>query len=103
MQAFAYHSPKTVAEAARLAIGDARLLAGGQSLLAAMKLGLSPPPALIDLSHIAELKGIRADGKSLTIGAMSTHADVAASAEVQRAIPALAKLAEGIGDRQVRN
>jgi len=103
MQAFAYHSPKTVAEAARLAIGDARLLAGGQSLLAAMKLGLSAPPALIDLSHIAELKGIRADGKSLTIGAMSTHADVAASAEVQRAIPALAKLAEGIGDRQVRN
>jgi len=104
MQAFAYQNPASVADAARaLAQEDSRLLAGGQSLLASMKLGLAAPSALIDLGGIAELKGISVGGGKVTIGAATTHAAVAASAEVQKAIPALADLAGKIGDRQVRN
>jgi len=103
METFLYQSATSVADAAKLTTSDAKLLAGGQSLLAAMKLGLSAPPSLIDLGQIAELKAIRVDGTKVTIGAMATHASVAASAEVARAIPALADLAAHIGDRQVRN
>lgn len=105
MSAIAYHRPSSLSEAARLAESDpdARMIAGGQSLLPSMKLGLLAPAALIDLGRLGELQGIRADGKSVTIGAMSTHAAVAASREIAEAIPALAKLAEGIGDPQVRN
>lgn len=104
MQAFEYHRPASVADAVRALAdaGDGRPLAGGQSLLAAMKLGLSAPSDLVDLSQVQELRGIRIDGDRVVIGAMSTHANVAASPEVQRAIPALADLARGIGDRQVR-
>ena len=98
-----YHRPGTVAEAARLGRGDVRLLAGGQSLLPSIKLGLAAPEGLVDLGAIAELAGIKADASAVTIGAMTTHATVAASAEVRRAIPALATLAGSIGDRQVRN
>jgi carbon-monoxide dehydrogenase medium subunit len=68
-----------------------------------MKLGLAAPEALIDLGAIAELQGIRVADGAVRIGAMTTHAEVAASAEVARAIPALAALAGQIGDRQVRN
>jgi len=101
---FTYQQAASVADAAKAAAGfDAKLLAGGQSLLAAMKLGLAAPDSLIDLSGLAELKGIKLDGGRLSIGAMSTHAAVAASAVVQQAIPALADLAGRIGDRQVRN
>jgi carbon-monoxide dehydrogenase medium subunit len=89
--------------AALLAQTGGRPLAGGQSLIASMKMRLSQPGTLVDLSGIAELKGIRKEGDHLVIGAMTRHADVAASAEVKAAIPALAALAEGIGDRQVRN
>ncbi|MFN6996316.1 MAG: FAD binding domain-containing protein [Aquincola tertiaricarbonis] len=104
MQAFEYSKPASVADAIRAAGGgDAKLLAGGQSLLASMKLGLAAPSALVDLSSIGELKGITVANGQVTIGAMTTHAAVAASAEVQQAIPALAKLAGLIGDRQVRN
>lgn len=104
MQAFAYSNPASVADAARAAAADgAKLIAGGQSLLASMKLGLAAPEALVDLGAIAELKGIRVAGGVVRIGAMTTHAAVAASAEVQQAIPALADLAGQIGDRQVRN
>lgn len=105
MSTLGYHRPASVAEAAKLAQGDpdARILAGGQSLLPSMKLGLLMPSAFIDLGTVAELRGIRADRKSVTIGAMTTHAAVAASPEVLAAIPSLAKLAGGIGDRQVRN
>lgn len=104
MNAFQYHRPTTTADAVRaLSAGsDARLLAGGQSLLASMKLGLSEPSDLVDLSKVAELQGIQVDATSVRIGAMTTHAAVAASAEVRRAIPALAALAEGIGDRAIR-
>ncbi|MDP3082515.1 MAG: xanthine dehydrogenase family protein subunit M [Rubrivivax sp.] len=104
MQTFAFQSPASVADAVRAAsIDDAKLIAGGQTLLPSMKLGLAAPAALVDLGAIAELRGIRVDGDSVTIGAMTTHADVAASAEVRKAIPALADLAGRIGDRQVRN
>jgi carbon-monoxide dehydrogenase medium subunit len=86
-----------------LASTGGRALAGGQSLVAAMKLRLSQPGTLVDLSLIPELKGIRRDGDRLAIGAMTRHAEIASSDVVKGAIPALASLAEGIGDRQVRN
>ena len=104
MQAFTYANPSSVADAARAASADgAKLIAGGQTLLPSMKLGLSAPEALVDLANIAELKGITVSAGVVKIGAMTSHAAVAASAEVQQAIPALADLAGKIGDRQVRN
>jgi carbon-monoxide dehydrogenase medium subunit len=104
MQAFAYHNPATVADASRLSLqDDAKLMAGGQTLLQTMKLGLMAPSAIVDLAGVAELKGIATDATSVTIGAGTTHAAVATSAAVQAAIPALAELAGHIGDRQVRN
>ena len=104
MYAFEYEQPKSVADAAAaLSKSGGKALAGGQSLVAAMKLRLAQPGTLVDLSGIAELSGIRKDGNALTIGAMTRHAEVAASPVVKGAIPALAMLAEGLGDRQVRN
>ena len=104
MTGFAYQTPASLAEAAKAAAaGNAKILAGGQSLLGAIKLGLATPDALVDLAKIGGLDTIKVDGSNLLIGAMATHAKVAASPEVQRAIPALAKLAGSIGDRQVRN
>jgi carbon-monoxide dehydrogenase medium subunit len=103
MQTFDYSTPATVAEAAAAAAAGAQLLAGGQSLLPMMKLGVASPEALADLSKIADLKGIGVSGGVVRIGAMTTHAAVAASKEVAAAIPALAALAGTIGDRQVRN
>ncbi|HNU10509.1 MAG TPA: xanthine dehydrogenase family protein subunit M [Rubrivivax sp.] len=103
MQTFDYSTPATVADAAKAAAGGARLIAGGQSLLPSMKLGLAAPDALADLGGIAELRGITVGGGVVRIGAMTTHATVAASADVRNAIPALADLAGRIGDRQVRN
>jgi len=105
MYAFNYHRPASLTDAAKLAGAgtDAKLLAGGQSLVQAMKLRLSAPSDLIDLNAIGELRGIKADGKTVTVGAMARHAEVAGSADVKKAIPALAALASMIGDRQVRN
>jgi carbon-monoxide dehydrogenase medium subunit len=105
MYAFDYHKAASVGDAvARLAKNpDAKLLAGGQTLLASMKLRLASPPELIDLRDVAELRGVKLDGGTLTIGAMTRHAEVASSEEVQHSIPALARLAGGIGDRMVRN
>ncbi len=105
MHTFEYIRPSTVVEAGAMLgkMSDARLLAGGMTLIPAMKLRLASPTALIDLGSLPELSGIKADGKSVTIGAMTRHADVAASADVCRLIPALADLAGGIGDAQVRN
>jgi len=104
MQAFAYQQPASLADALKAAqAAGARYIAGGQSLLPAMKLGLSAPEVLVDLGAIAELKSIKvADGK-VTLGALATHASVAESKAVRDAIPALAALADDIGDRQVRN
>jgi carbon-monoxide dehydrogenase medium subunit len=104
MQAFTYSTPTTVADAARAAMQeDAKLMAGGQTLLQTMKLGLIAPSAVIDISGIPDLKGISVSAGKVTIGAGTTHAAVAASKEVRQAIPALADLAGHIGDRQVRN
>jgi len=103
MYAFEYQRPASRNEAVAAGGGDARYLAGGQSLIQAMKLRLSQSERLVDLGGIAELKSISADGNGITIGAMATHAAVAASADVRRLIPALAELAGGIGDPMVRN
>jgi carbon-monoxide dehydrogenase medium subunit len=103
MYAFDFQRPSSTADAAKLAAnGGAKLLAGGQTLLASMKLRLANPEMLVDLGGIAELAGVRKEGNALVIGAMTRHADVAANADVKAALPALADLAGGIGDRQVR-
>ena len=102
MYAFTLDRPATTAEAAKLAGGGAKVLAGGQTLLASMKLRLSQPGHLADLAGIPELVGICREGNAIVIGAMTRHMDVASSAEVQSTIPGLADLAAHIGDRQVR-
>lgn len=103
--AFTYHRPATVAEAVEMltSLDDARPLAGGHSLLPAMKLRLSLPAALVDIARIPGLDGIERDGDGLRIGALATHASVAASDVVRGACPVLAQTAAVIGDRQVRN
>jgi aerobic carbon-monoxide dehydrogenase medium subunit len=105
MYQFNYHKASSLADAAALAAksSDARLLAGGQTLIASMKLRMVSPADVIDLSNVPELKGIKVDGGNLAIGAMTRHAEVASSKDVQQAIPALARLANLIGDRMVRN
>src|SRR5438105_14683092 len=104
MYAFEYQRAKSVADAAAaLSKSSGKALAGGQSLVGAMKLRLANPGTVVDLSGIGELKGIKKEGDAIVIGAMTTHAEVASSAAVKQTIPALAALAEGIGDRQVRN
>lgn len=102
MYAFTFERPTSQADAVKLAQAGGKLLAGGQTLLASMKLRLANPEQLVDLGAIQDLAGIRREGSSLVIGAMTRHADVAANAEVRGAIPALAELAAGIGDKQVR-
>ena len=105
MHSFNYHKASTVADAAAkiAASSDGKLLAGGQTLIAAMKMRLAAPADLVDLGGIADLRGIKVDGGNIVIGAMTTHAEVAASKDVQKAIPALTVLAGSIGDRMVRN
>jgi carbon-monoxide dehydrogenase medium subunit len=103
MYAFTFERPGSLADAKKLAAAaGARPLAGGQTLLASMKLRLANPEQLVDLGGVAELSGIRREGNTLVIGAMTRHADVASNADVRAANPALADLAGGIGDRQVR-
>jgi aerobic carbon-monoxide dehydrogenase medium subunit len=102
MYAFTYERPTSTAAAAALAASGGKPLAGGQTLLAAMKLRLASPEQLVDLGSISELAGIKREGNAVVIGAMTRHADVAASALVKEAIPALADLASHIGDKQVR-
>lgn len=105
MHAFDYHRPASAKDAVALISKkpEGKFLAGGQSLVQAMKLRLSAPSDLIDLGALGELAGIKASGSAVEIGAMTRHAEVAHSAEVNRAIPALASLAGQIGDRQVRH
>jgi carbon-monoxide dehydrogenase medium subunit len=105
MHAFDYHRPGSTKDAVALGgqKAEGRYLAGGQSLVQAMKLRLSSPSDLIDLAAIGDLKALSADGTTVAIGAMVRHADVAAAPAVQKAIPALAQLAGTIGDRQVRH
>ena len=102
MYAFTFERPASTADAAKLAAAGGKVLAGGQTLLASMKLRLSSSEQIVDLGGIGDLAGICKDGNAIVIGAMTRHADVATNAEVKAAIPALAALANGIGDRQVR-
>src|SRR5215510_13276650 len=105
MYAFDYKKMSSLADAAAALAKnpDAKLLAGGQTLIASMKLRLASPQQLLDLGDVQELRGIKADAGSVTIGAMTRHAEVASAPEIKRTIPALAALAGGIGDRMVRN
>lgn len=103
MTPFALVRPATLAEARAAYRGDAAWLAGGHTLIPAMKSGLRDVETLVDLGRIAGLDSIARDGDRLVIGAMARHADVAASPVVRGAIRGLARLAGGIGDPQVRN
>ncbi len=105
MYAFTYHRPDTVRRAAGLLSRkeDSKLLAGGQTLLPTMKQRLASPGHLVDLGGVGEMSGIERKGRAIVIGAMTTHADVAASTLVQEAIPGLAALAGNIGDPHVRH
>jgi len=105
MYAFTFHRPQTVRQAAGL-LGkneDAKLLAGGQTLLPTMKLRLAGPPQIVDMTLIEGMSGIALSGRSLTIGAMTKHYEVNSSPVVQQAAPVLAKLAGMIGDPAVRH
>jgi carbon-monoxide dehydrogenase medium subunit len=102
MYAFTFERPTSVDQASQLAARGAKVLAGGQTLLATMKQRLAQPDTLADLAGIKELTGICREGDALVIGAMTRHQEVAGSADVRSAIPALADLAAHIGDRQVR-
>jgi carbon-monoxide dehydrogenase medium subunit len=103
MYAFEYQKVGSVADAAKAATGEAKVLAGGMTLIPTLKLRLAQPTKLVDLGGLKDLVGIKVEGGTVTIGAMTTHAAVASSADVKKAIPALADLAEGIGDPAVRN
>jgi carbon-monoxide dehydrogenase medium subunit len=105
MYEFKYHRPATVRQAANILVKneDAKVIAGGHTLIPVMKQRLASPPHLVDLSHIEGLDAIEMKGRSLVIGATAKHADVANSAVVGEAIPALANLASQIGDPAVRH
>ena len=103
MKTFSYHSPKDVKEASKLASSSSMFLAGGMTSIPSMKLGMATYKDVIDLKKIKKLSGIKVSSKTVTVGATTKHAEVAASKDVQKAIPALAKLAGNIGDAQVRN
>src|SRR5437868_15335350 len=105
MYDFAYHRPKTLAEATAALKGkpEARAMSGGMTLIPTLKQRLAKPSDVVDLNGIKELAGIKVDSAGVTIGALTRHADVASSADVKAAIPALAHLAGHIGDPQVRN
>jgi len=105
MYAFAYHKPRSLAEAGELLAShdEARLLAGGMTLLPALKQRLAAPTDLVDLGGLADLVGITVSDSEIAIGAMTTHAAVTRNDAVATKIPALATLAGGIGDPQVRH
>ncbi len=102
---FDYHRAASVAEAVELlsSLPDAKLVAGGHSLIPAMKLRAAQPAALVDIGRIPGLADVSADGDSLVVGALATHAAVADSAAVRSGCPMLAETAAAIGDIQVRN
>lgn len=103
MYAFDYRRPADLEEAVQACQGDSRYLAGGQSLVQAMKLRLSASEVLVDLGAVPGLADITAEQGAIRVGAMARHADVARSALVRERLPALAELAEGIGDPMVRS
>jgi len=105
MHDFNYHRPSGLFSAleAFTRAEDGQYLAGGQTTIPVLKLRLAMPTDLIDLAGIEELQGISVSETTVTVGAMTTHAEVASSASIRDAIPALAEMAEGIGDPHVRN
>ena len=103
MYAFNYVRAASVADAAKALAGNAKLIAGGQTLIPTLKQRLASAASIVDVSGIADLKGIKSDGKTVTVGAAVTHAEVAGNADVKKSLPALAVLAGSIGDPQVRN
>ncbi len=102
---FDYHAPKSIGEAIALlgSLDDAKLLAGGHSLLPMMKLRFAQPAHLIDINRIPELRGIREEGTEIVIGAMTVERDLIASPLLQQKVPILAEAPRLIGDPQVRN
>jgi CO/xanthine dehydrogenase FAD-binding subunit len=102
---FDYHRARSLADVHRLLAANpgAKLLAGGHSLIPLMKLRLAAPSAVVDIGRIPELRGISRSGDTIRIGALTTHAEIAASADVQKAAPALAEAAGMIGDPAVRS
>jgi carbon-monoxide dehydrogenase medium subunit len=102
---FDYAAPRTLAEAVTLLAGnpEAKVLAGGHSLVPAMKLRLAQPPLLIDLGRVADLAYIREEGNQIRIGAMTTHYQIESSARLKEICPLLPETAIAIGDVQVRN
>src|SRR5499427_9039691 len=102
---FDYHRARSLAEVHSLlaAHPDAKLLAGGHSLIPLMKLRLAAPSALIDIGRIPELRGISASGGTIRIGALTTHAELAASADLAKSAAALSEAAAQVGDPAVRN
>ena len=103
MKSFNFKSAANIKEATKMATGRATFLAGGMTLIPAIKLRLAAYSDIINIKKIKGLSGIKVSSKSLRIGATTTHSTVAASKEVGKSIPSLAVLAEGIGDPQVRN
>ena len=103
MKTFNYHSAKDVKEASKLASNKSAFLAGGMTTIPSMKLGLATYKDIINIKDIKNLSGIKVSGKSVKIGSITKHAEVAKSKEIKKTIPSLAALAEGIGDPQVRN
>jgi aerobic carbon-monoxide dehydrogenase medium subunit len=105
MYDFNYHRPRKLDEAATTLSGadDGKLVAGGMTLIPTLKMRLAQPSDLVDLAELSELAGISVEGDTVSIGSMTRHCDVAASADVVKAIPALASLASHIGDSQVRH
>ena len=103
---FAYHRPDTIDAAVKLLSGlgdEARVLAGGHSLIPAMKLRLAQPTALVDLGAVRELRAIDERSGRVRIGAMATHADILGSSVLAKRCPLLVQAAYHIGDTQVRN
>ena len=105
MYDFTYHRPASLDEAVKLLAGNAEatLLAGGMTLIPTLKQRLASPTDVVDLGALGDLSGIKVAGGTVTIGAMTSHAEVAGSKDVQKAIPGLAALASGIGDPHVRH
>jgi aerobic carbon-monoxide dehydrogenase medium subunit len=102
---FDYHRARSLADVHRLLAANpgAKLLAGGHSLIPLMKLRLAAPPAVVDIGRIPELRGIARSDDTIRIGALTTHAEIAASADVQKGAPALAEAAGLVGDPAVRS
>ena len=103
---FAYARPTTLDEALQaVASGgeDVKILAGGQSLIPVMRLRLAAPETVVDLTRVAELRGVREDGDAIVIGAMTTHSDVISDPLIARYAPLIAQATETVADRQVRH